>query len=80
MITIYSKANCPQCTNAKALLKSYDIEFEDVRIDEDVNGREFVLGEGHKSVPQFYVKRTYFGGFKDLTSMTREQILDKVGE
>ncbi len=80
MITIYSKANCPQCTNAKALLKSYDIDFNDVRIDEDDQARHFVLGEGHKSVPQLYVDTTYFGGFKDLTSMTREQILDKVGE
>ena len=80
MITIYSKANCPQCTNAKALLNSYDIEYNDVHIDEDTGARDFVLSEGHKSVPQLYVGQTYFGGFKDVTSMTREQILDKVGE
>jgi len=80
MITIYSKANCPHCVNAKALLTSYDIDYNDVRIDEDDQARNFVLGEGHKSVPQIYVDENYFGGFSELTNISREQLLERVGE
>ena len=80
MITIYSKANCPKCTNAKALLTSYDIDFHEERIDENQEARDFLLGEGHKSVPQLYVGQFLLGSFTKLTSMTREEILDKVNE
>jgi len=78
MVTIYSKADCPRCINAKALIEAYDIEVDVVKIDEDQVAMDFVLGEGHKAVPQIYIDNAYIGGFKELAGMTKEQFLDKV--
>lgn len=54
MVTVYSKNNCPFCVQAKNLLKLKGIEFQEVKIDEDVEAREFVLAQGHRTVPQIY--------------------------
>jgi len=78
MITIYSKDGCPRCVNAKALLESYDIDYQVEMIDKKPEARDFLLGEGHREVPQMYVGQDLLGSFSELTSMTKEQILDKV--
>ena len=68
MLTIYSKKNCPFCDQAKALLKNRDIPFEEVKIDEDAEAREFVLSQGHRTVPQIYKDGTLLveGGYQGL--------------
>jgi glutaredoxin 3 len=54
MITVYSKSNCPYCVQAKYLLEQRGIEFEEVKIDETPEAREFIMNEGHRTVPQIY--------------------------
>ena len=54
MITIYSKNNCPFCDKAKGLLKLKGVEYTEIKIDEDTPAREFIVGEGHRTVPQIY--------------------------
>jgi len=54
MLTLYSKNNCGYCLQAKALLKNNDIPFEEVNIDTDDVAREFVINEGHRTMPQIY--------------------------
>lgn len=68
MITVYSKNNCPYCVQAKNLLELKGIEFEEVKIDEIPEAREFVLAEGHRTVPQIYKdgKLLVEGGFQGL--------------
>jgi len=68
MITVYSKNNCPFCVQAKSLLKLKGVEFEEVKIDEVAEAREFVLAEGHRTVPQIYQdgKLLVEGGFQGL--------------
>ena len=80
MIIIYSKAGCPNCENAKNMLEQYDIDYTVIKIDENPEARNFVLKEGHREVPQLYVGQDHLGGWKAVSAMTREQILDKVGE
>ena len=36
MLKVYSKNNCPFCTQAKNLLNSKNISFEEVKIDEEI--------------------------------------------
>ena len=74
MITVYSKNNCPFCVQAKNLLKIKGIEFEEVKIDEDSEAREFVLAEGHRTVPQIYQdgKLLVEGGFQGLSKQSSE--------
>jgi glutaredoxin 3 len=74
MITIYSKAHCPFCDKAKALLKLKGVEYTEVRIDEDDQAREFILEQGHRTVPQIYRdgKLLVEGGFQGLSKQNDE--------
>jgi glutaredoxin 3 len=74
MITVYSKNNCPFCVQAKNLLKLKGIDFEEVKIDEDTDAREFILGEGHRTVPQIYQngKLLVEGGYQGLARQDNE--------
>ena len=72
--TVWSKYDCPYCEQAKSLLKQKGIEFEEVKIDENAEAREFVLGEGHRTVPQIYSdgKVLVEGGFQGLKDQPDE--------
>jgi glutaredoxin 3 len=74
MITVYSKNNCPFCVQAKSLLQLKGVEFEEVKIDESTEAREFVVGEGHRTVPQIYRdgKLLVEGGFQGLQKQSDE--------
>ena len=74
MITVYSKNNCPFCVQAKNLLQLKGIVFEEVKIDENSEAREFILGEGHRTVPQIYQagKLLIAGGFQGLQKQPEE--------
>ena len=54
MLTIYSKNNCGYCVQAKSLLKNNDIPFEEINIEEDADQMQFILSEGHRTMPQIY--------------------------
>jgi glutaredoxin 3 len=68
MITVYSKNNCPFCVQAKSLLQLKGVDFEEIKIDESSEAREFIVGEGHRTVPQIYRdgKLLVEGGFQGL--------------
>jgi glutaredoxin 3 len=74
MITVYSKNNCPFCVQAKSLLQLKGVDFEEVKIDESSEAREFIVGEGHRTVPQIYQdgKLLVEGGFQGLKRQSEE--------
>jgi glutaredoxin len=74
MITIYSKNNCPQCQQAKQLLDVHNITYTEVKCDQEPAAREFMLSEGHRSVPQIYRDGQLLvpGGFSGLKSQSPE--------
>ena len=76
MLTVYSKKNCAFCEQAKSLLKSKNIAFEEVKIDENEDARAFLLGQAHRSVPQLYLDGKLFveGGYQGLVKMSDEEI------
>jgi glutaredoxin len=73
-IVVYSKNNCPYCVQAKSLLELKGIKFEEVKIDEIPKAREFVVSEGHRTVPQIYKdgKLLVDGGFQGLKKQNEE--------
>jgi glutaredoxin len=81
MLTLYSKNNCGYCLQAKALLKNNDIPFEEVNIDTDDVAREFVINEGHRTMPQIYREGKLFveGGFVGLSELGVDTIKTKLG-
>lgn len=80
MITLYSKANCHNCDQAKNYLKNKNINFREVRIDQDEEARDFVMGQGHRTVPQIYMHGKIFvtDGWSGLSKMTTQEILDEI--
>lgn len=81
MLTVYSKKHCPFCDQAKALLKSKDIAFEEIKIDEDDQAREFIMEAGHRTVPQIYHGGKLFveGGFQGLSKLSTDEIRTRLG-
>lgn len=76
MLTVYSKNHCPFCDQAKALLKKKNIAFEEVRIDENTDARQFIVEAGHRTVPQIYKGKEIFveGGYSGLAKLTDDEI------
>jgi glutaredoxin 3 len=74
MITVYSKNHCPYCDQAKALLKLKGIVFTEIKIDEQPEAREFMLSEGHRTVPQIYQDGRLLvpGGYQGLKKQPQE--------
>jgi glutaredoxin 3 len=74
MVTVYSKNNCPFCVQAKNLLKLKGIDYTEVKIDEDASAKDFILAEGHRTVPQIYKdgKLLVEGGYQGLAKKDSE--------
>lgn len=82
MLTVYSKDSCPFCEQAKNLLTMKKIAYEVIKIDEDLDAREFIMSEGHRTVPQIYQDGKLFvsGGYQGLQKLTNEQLTEMLGE
>ena len=66
MYYIFSKQNCPNCVKAKRLLDTYQIEYEVVDIEQNVEAREQLASLGLRSVPQVFDKTILIGGYEKL--------------
>ena len=75
MITLYTKDNCPYCDGAKHLLNSWGEEYTEVDIN-DEGVRDWLVAEGHKTVPQIYYnsKLLVEGGYTGLSKLSYEQL------
>lgn len=74
MITIYSKQHCPFCVKAKTLLDIKGIEYTEVKVDEIAEAKDFLVAEGHRTVPQIYKdgKLLVEGGYTGLAKQSEE--------
>jgi glutaredoxin 3 len=67
MVTVYSKNSCAFCVRAKQYLESKNIEYEEINIEHDPEAREWILEQGHRTVPQIYINdQLVEGGFNGL--------------
>ncbi len=80
MLTIYSKTVCPYCVQAKNYLKSKNINFREINIEQDVEAREFITQQGLRTVPQIFMDGKIFveGGWTGLSKMSAEEILSEI--
>jgi glutaredoxin 3 len=77
-IEMYTKAFCPYCTRAEALLRSKGVEFEDIDITMGGPKRQEMLGRanGRTTVPQIFIGDRHVGGSDDLDALDRSGELD----
>ena len=82
MITLYSKPLCPYCEMAKHYLTKNEIEYEEIRVDTNPEAREFLLSEGHRTMPQVYHngKLLVAGGGQALVRMDPNTVKELIGE
>ncbi|ANI29751.1 glutaredoxin [Yersinia entomophaga] len=76
-IEIYTKATCPFCVRAKALLNSKGAAFEEIAIDGDMATREVMIERsGRSTVPQIFIDGQHIGGCDDLHALDARGGLD----
>lgn len=81
MLTVYSKNNCPFCDKTKYLLESKGIEYQEIKIDEDEEARNFLLSERHRTVPQIYKNGQLLveGGYTGLAKQSEDFFIQLKG-
>ena len=77
-IEIYTKAFCPYCSRAMALLASKGAEVEETDITLDRHAREAMIqrADGRTTVPQIFIDGRHIGGSDDLAALDRAGELD----
>lgn len=72
--TLWSKYHCPYCDQAKALLKSKDITFEEKKIGDGYTKEELLEAvPTARTVPQIFIDDKLIGGFTELKQFLQEQ-------
>ena len=82
MITVYSKPLCGYCEIAKNWLTKHGFEWAEVRIDMNPEARQFLINEGHRTMPQIYHngKLLVEGGGQALVRMDPKKVKELIGE
>ena len=77
-VEIYSKAFCPYCYRAKALLDSKGVEYEEIDITMGGPRRQEMIQRAHgrTTVPQIFIDGEHIGGSDDLAALDRPGGLD----
>ena len=76
-VTVYTTDPCPWCLNAKALLKKRGVEYQEINLAKDPDGRaELVRRTGMMTFPQILIDEQPLGGFDQLLAADRAGHLD----
>lgn len=66
-VTIYSSDACPYCTAAKRVLSARGIEYDEITLALDAEGRRALVERtGRWTFPQIFVDGELVGGYHDL--------------
>ena len=79
-VTMYTGNPCPFCSAAKALLKTKNVEIEEIDIWADpANAKEMLQKtNGARTIPQIFIGDHYIGGNDKLQEANRSGELDKI--
>ena len=74
-VVIYTTSYCPYCFGAKALLRSKNVEFEEIDVTDDPAQRaEMERLSARSTVPQIFIDAHPIGGYDEARR------LDAIGE
>lgn len=66
-VTMYSTEPCPFCSRAKALLNAREIDFKEINLAKDPDGRaELAAKTGLMTFPQIVIDGKTLGGWTEL--------------
>ena len=76
-VTLYTTEPCSFCRQAKALLQSRGVEYSEVNLARDPEGREDLVAlTGQMTFPQIVVGKRAIGGFRELLEADRDGQLE----
>ena len=72
---VWSKYNCPYCEQAKALLKSKGVPFEEKKIGDGYTKEDLLEAvPTARTVPQIFLDDKLIGGFTELRQHLTERV------
>ena len=77
-IVVYTKATCPYCVRAKALLAKKGAAFQEIEITDNPALRTEMIekANGRTTVPQIFINGRHIGGCDDLHALEDQGKLD----
>jgi len=77
-VEIYTTRYCPYCISAKALLTRKNVQFTEIDVSGDPQGRARMVerANGRMTVPQIFIGEIHVGGSDDLHELERAGGLD----
>jgi glutaredoxin 3 len=78
-VTVYTTEPCSFCVRAKGLLRSRGVEFEEINLAKNPDGRAALAREtGMLSFPQVIVDGELLGGFTEVQAAAQSGRLDEL--
>ena len=78
-VAIYTTNYCPYCTGAKALLRSKNVEFEEIDVTDDPERRAEMERLSHRrTLPQIFIDGNGIGGVDDARFFDAPGGLDRL--
>ena len=72
-VTVYTTEPCGYCRVAKALLNKRGVQFEEINLAKDPEGRaELVRMTGMMTFPQVVIDGESIGGYQELVAADRD--------
>jgi glutaredoxin 3 len=66
-VTLYTTEHCPFCTSAKKLLAKREIDYTEINLARDPDGRQALIEKtGMYTFPQIVIDGESIGGFQEL--------------
>jgi glutaredoxin 3 len=78
-VTVYTTEPCSYCARAKGLLKARGVEFSEVNLSRDPEGRvELAKQTGMMTFPQVTIDGELVGGFTEVRAAAESGRLDEL--
>jgi glutaredoxin 3 len=78
-VVVYTTEPCGFCRQAKALLDSRGVKYDEVNLAKDPAGRaDLVALTGQMTFPQIIVQDRPLGGFRELLEADRDGMLEEL--
>jgi glutaredoxin 3 len=78
-VTLYTTDPCGFCRQAKALLENRGVDYEEVSLTKDPDGRaRLVQRTGQMTFPQIIAGERVIGGFRELLEADRDGTLGEI--
>lgn len=78
-VKVYTTPICPYCSNAKQLLKSKYVDYEEIGMH-DISSAErqelMKKTNNYRTVPQIFIGDAFIGGFDELNKLNQQGKLD----